>query len=304
MGRDDSLWFMNSPKGIIGATVKNVDRKWGGQVKKNNEPTVSLIISTYNQPQILRLVLKTVFAQTRLPDEIVVADDGSGEETIEMIKEISSKAPVPLLHVWQPDEDYRLPASLNNAIAASSREYLIFLDGDCFLNRYFVEDHLSFAEPGRYVVGTRVNIRPARRDYILRTDDTDISIFSWGISKRAHAIRSRFLSRFRRRGGMAGANFSAWRCDLETINGFNERFNRHGGSDADLARRFEQAGIFRKKMAHLGMAYHFAHSAPENRGDSATRIKEVWDSTPEDERIRCRLGLNRALEEGVTLLNR
>ena len=265
-------------------------------------PTVSLIIATYNQPEVLRIVLASAFEQTRFPDEIVIADDGSREDTAEMIREMAKSAPVPVRHVWQPDVGFRLARSRNNAIAAASGEYLIFLDGDCFINEYFVADHLSRAEAGGYVVGTRVNIIPERKEYILRTGDRRISLWSWGTRKRLHAVRSRFLSWFRRRGGIAGANFSTWKTDVERINGFNEIYEGHGYEDVDFFERLERSGIKRKKMVHWGIAYHFAH--PELPPGDWERIWSVYDTTVDEDKIRCNVGLNRAVEEGVTILNR
>lgn len=261
----------------------------------------SLIVSTYNKKEVLEIVLESCFDQTCLPGEILVADDGSREDTARLIRDLEKRSPVPLLHVWQPDEGYRLAASLNNAIATSSGEYLIFLDGDCFVDRHFVEDHLSYAEPGRYVAGSRVNIGKKRQEYILRTGDRRISFFSPGIRKRAHAIRSKTLAACRRHGGMAGANFSLRRSDIERVNGFNERFDGRGGCDADLARRLNGAGFVLKKMVHLGIAYHFSHSLP-NRLHADDCVPEIWDSTPEEEQVRCRLGLDRALKEGSKIL--
>ena len=43
--------------------------------------TVSLIISTYNSPKALDLCLMSVLQQSVLPDEVLIADDGSNEET-------------------------------------------------------------------------------------------------------------------------------------------------------------------------------------------------------------------------------
>lgn len=257
--------------------------------------TASLIVATYNWKEALALVLDTALAQTRLPDEIVIADDGSREDTVELVRGYASNSPVPILHAWQPDTGFRLARSRNNAIAASSGDYLIFLDGDCFLNKHFIEDHLSFAEPDRYVVGTRVNITPKRKEYIFQTGDVRITPFSWGTTKRLHAIRSRFLAAFRRHGGMAGANFAAWRSDVERINGFNEIFEGHGGEDGEFADRLEQAGVRRKKMVHLGIAYHFAH--PINPPGERESMRGIYDTTLEDDGIRCKVGLNRAVGE-------
>ena len=221
---------------------------------------VSLIITTYNWKEALQLSLQTAIAQTRMFDEIVIADDGSRENTAEMIREMQKNSPVPVLHVWQPDDGFRLARSRNNAIAASSGDYLIFLDGDCFVNKYFVADHLAFAREKQYIVGTRVNIVPKRQQYIFATGDTHISFFSWGTRKKFNAIRSQLLARFyRSNGGMAGANFSVWRDDVYRINGFNELFVGYGFEDAEFAIRLGNASVVRKKVGHLGMAYHMSH---------------------------------------------
>ena len=52
---------------------------------------VSLIITTYNWPEALFLVLKSVKNQFRMPDEIIVADDGSNKETTSLIKKFSKE---------------------------------------------------------------------------------------------------------------------------------------------------------------------------------------------------------------------
>ncbi|GHT24500.1 glycosyl transferase [Planctomycetales bacterium] len=262
---------------------------------------VSLIITTYNQPEFLRLALVSALEQTRLPDEIVVADDGSKEETAEVVRRIAADSPVPIIHVWHPDTGFRLAQTRNNGIAASTGDFLIFLDGDCFLNKYYIADYLSFALPNRYVVGTRVNIRTNRRDYILRTNNRSISVFSWGTSKKLHALRSRFLSMLRKKGGMAGASFAVWRSDIERINGFNEIFTRYGGEDNDISERLERAGVKMRKMVHYGIAYHFDHLKAHH---PEKLYPDNYKDSLESDGIRCKTGLNRALEEGITILGK
>lgn len=253
---------------------------------------VSLIVTTYNQKDVLQLVLETTLKQTRMLDEIIVADDGSSDNTAEMIKALAKTAPIPILHAWQPNEGFRLARSRNNAVALASGDYLIFLDGDCFVNRYFVEDHLSFARPNQYLVGTRVNITPKRKEYILRTRNCNISVFSWGTRKKFNAIRSPFLaSLYKKATGMAGANLSAWRNDIVRINGFDEWFVGHGGEDGDLAIRLGNAGVQCRKMIHLGMVYHFAHPRNQGRGNW-DEIVQRFGETAKAGTIRCELGLD------------
>ena len=106
-------------------------------------PKTSLIIATYNQPEFLRLAILSAWEQTHLPDEIIIADDGSREETAELIRGMKKESSVPIIHTWQPDDGFRVALARNNAVAVSTGEYLIFLDGDCYMNKYFIEDHLS-----------------------------------------------------------------------------------------------------------------------------------------------------------------
>ena len=72
---------------------------------------VSLIITTYNWPKALFLVLKSVKNQFILPDEIIVADDGSSKETANVIKEFSNKFKLKIIHSWQEDKGFRAAMS-------------------------------------------------------------------------------------------------------------------------------------------------------------------------------------------------
>ena len=273
-------------------------------------PKTSLLISTYNQPEFLRLAILSAWEQTRLPDEIIIADDGSREETAELVRGMKKDSPVPITHTWLPDDGFRVMLARNNAAAVSTGEYLIFLDGDCYLNKHFIEDHLSYAEKGYYVCGRRVNIRPKRKEYILRTGDRCITFFSWGTGKKFHAIRSHWLAKLHlpggllhKPGGMASANLALWRSDFEKLNGFNERLVGYSGCDFELACRLDDVGIPIKKMVHLGIAYHFDHPLTNRVRWQSGDVAELMAQIRTEEKERCQIGLNRALEEGVTILD-
>src|SRR5206468_3035926 len=90
---------------------------------------LSLIISTYDQPTVLAKVLRGVSRQTRLPDEVFIADDGSGPRTRELIQQWKREVQFPVHHVWHPHDGFRKVILLNRAAAAAKGEYLIFLDG-------------------------------------------------------------------------------------------------------------------------------------------------------------------------------
>src|SRR5690606_22490258 len=113
---------------------------------------------TYNWPQALELTLLSVLKQVQMPGQIIIADDGSGPETMEVIQRYTSQFPRGLLHIWHEDRGFRLAAIRNKAIAACDRDYIIQIDGDIVLHPQFISDHLRFAEPGRLVQGSRVMV--------------------------------------------------------------------------------------------------------------------------------------------------
>ena len=68
---------------------------------------VSLLISTYNWEDALRLCLLSASIQTVSPDEIVIADDGSREDTRKLIDDFRVVLKVPIVHIWQEDKGFR-----------------------------------------------------------------------------------------------------------------------------------------------------------------------------------------------------
>src|SRR5687767_6249148 len=113
--------------------------------------TTSLSIATYNWPSALELSLQSVLAQSVLPAEILIADDGSGEDTRRLIERYQVNFPVPLIHVWQPDEGFQLARIRNKAISVSKGDYILQIDGDVILHPQFIKDHIRFARRNCYV---------------------------------------------------------------------------------------------------------------------------------------------------------
>ena len=120
--------------------------------------SVSIIIPTYNWPEALNLCLQSVLVQSILPGEIIIADDGSKQETSDLINNIKRKSPIPIIHVWQEDNGFRLAQIRNKAIAKSCKDYIIQIDGDVILHKDFIKDHIRFARKGSFVSGSRVLI--------------------------------------------------------------------------------------------------------------------------------------------------
>jgi glycosyltransferase involved in cell wall biosynthesis len=194
------------------------------------QPTVSLIITTYNRKDALSLCLSSVAAQTHLPTDVVVADDGSDADTADLIADVGSTFPVPLRHAWQDDRGFRAGRARNRAVALSRGAYVIFIDGDMLLHPEFVADHLALIRPGAYLQGGRLNASREESERLLTggspwfSPRMPFAPHVGGELRAKHAFRSRVVASWKaahRRGGVAmSCNLGVWRKDLDLVNGF------------------------------------------------------------------------------------
>lgn len=229
--------------------------------------TVSLIISTYNRPDALRLTLLSAFAQTRLPDEIIIGDDGSGKPTRLLYEEMCKISPVPLHHVWHPDEGFRLAMMRNKSVAAATGDYIVEVDGDVILHPHFIEDHLKFARPGYYLKGGRANIGKELTEELCREGRLrPLKFWTRGYeSKAENALRLPWLARWlapryrRHRETALGCNMSFFRSDFIAINGYDEFYEGWGGEDGDFGRRLQRYGLKKRHLKFAGLLFHLWH---------------------------------------------
>lgn len=256
----------------------------------------SLILSTYNRPDALRLCLLSAFVQTRLPDEIVVGDDGSGPETRRVIDELRKISPVPLIHVWHEDKGFRLAMMRNKCVAASSGEYIVEVDGDVILDRRFIADHLRFASPGHYLKGGRTNLGPGLTDRLCAEGELpSTGFFMRGIeAKRENALHlpriARWLApRYRRHKEPAlGCNMSFYRSDYEAVNGYDEFYEGWGGEDGDFGRRLNKLGLTKLHLKFAGNVFHLWHEDKHMQN----KEKNFAHSLREEMPARCERGLD------------
>jgi len=256
----------------------------------------TLIVTTYDWPAALDLTLKSIARQSVLPDEVIVADDGSGPETARVVQRWRGKLQAPLTHLWQPHDGFQLARSRNRAIAAAKGEYLIIVDGDMVLHRHFIADHLSAARPSSFIQGVRLLTEPAAAERMLREGSLDLSFFSSGIRRRRHAVRSLLLSRilFRRRVGQSairGCNQAYWKSDLLRVNGFNEAFMGWGREDNEIAARLYNIGVCRRNLKFQALAIHLHH--PPRHPQGVNPNDALLRQTIEQRQTWCRLGLDR-----------
>lgn len=232
----------------------------------------SLIITTYNRPDALELVLLSVFKQSRLPDEIIIADDGSAIDTQLMLESISKKSPVSIIHSWQEDKGFRAARSRNLAIQKSSSEYLIMIDGDMLLHKDFIKDHLSCAQSHSFIQGSRVLLNQQTTDLMIKKRHYQVASLSNQAKNKLNGYRLPVLSSFicskkrRTHKGIRTCNFAAFKHDIERVNGFNLDFTTWGREDSELVERLFNSGIKRRNLKFKGIQYHLYH--PEGKSNS------------------------------------
>ena len=236
----------------------------------------SIIVPTYNRPDKLNLCLLSLSKQSVLPDEVLIADDGSGEETLQTIEQFkkSKNCRFELKHIWQEDNGFRKPCIINKTVRDSTGDYLIFIDGDCLAHKHFIRSHLAYSEPGAILGGKRVDIgkrlseRLLKRHIVLNTLTIELLLDSLiNDSKKVEEslqINNSLLRNLLHRDlihddGIWGCNFSIHKELFYAINGCDEDFLDGSIEDNDLGIRVLNFGGKVKSVRALAIVFHLWH---------------------------------------------
>ena len=256
-----------------------------------------LVITTYEREDALRRVLESLASQEQWPDEVIVADDGSGPATARLVASVARSAPVPVHHVWQPHEGFRAGRARNLAIARTRADYVILLDGDMVMHPRFVADHVELARPGHFSQGTRINLDPAATRRLIVPGAALPSFTAPGLAgiRRTYALRSPGLARMLRSAAngliaIKSCNQGFWRSDLLAVNGFDEALTGWGAEDKELCARLVNAGIRRQTLLFAAIAYHLDH--PPAARAMAEGHRRKWQETVRNGRKRCETGID------------
>ncbi|GGH23078.1 glycosyltransferase [Sphingobacterium alkalisoli] len=230
-------------------------------------PTISLIVSTYNWPEALEKCIQSILKQTQLPNEILIADDGSEDATQEIIERLKQESLIPIVHVWHPDNGFRLSAIRNKAISQARYDYIIQIDGDIIIDRNFVVDHLALSQKKAFLCGSRVLLSEAYSAQLLSQPIVEnLNKLNFPLGSILNSLRIPFLSelmadRYKKNQPRAlrGCNMSFWKNDLIEINGYNESIQGWGSEDAELAIRLINNGIKKRFLKFGAIAYHIFH---------------------------------------------
>lgn len=253
----------------------------------------AVIVTTYNRPDALAAVLDGYLEQQGADFEVIVADDGSTEDTRELVAGYRDRCVIPIRHVWQEDRGFRAAAIRNKALAAVACDYVIFTDGDCVPPR-FVRRHMELAEHGWFAGANRVLLSEA---FTRRVLAERVPIHRWGWTDWMSAWARRDVNRllplldlpdafaFRkahpgRSEGIKTCNLAAWRADVLAVNGLDESYSGWGLEDSDLVIRLIKAGVKHKSARFAAPVFHLFHRERDRSrfDENRARLDEVMHS--------------------------
>ena len=268
---------------------------------------ISVIISTYNNPKWLEKVLWGYEKQDYKNFEVVIADDGSGPETSEVIRKAQESGILEIIHVWHEDQGYQKCQILNKSITASTTDYLLFTDGDCVPRKDFVSSHVDAAEKGYFLSGGAIRMPMDLSIAVSKDDIYSGKAFEldWLIEnglekkplKNLKLTQNEKLARFMNfitpaNASWNGGNASGWKTDLVAINGFDERME-YGGQDRELGERLENYGLKSKQLRYSAVCLHLEHSRGYKRQDSIDKNKAIRKTTRDEKLIWTPFGIKR-----------
>jgi cellulose synthase/poly-beta-1,6-N-acetylglucosamine synthase-like glycosyltransferase len=269
----------------------------------------TVVISVYNKVRELELVLSGLKIQTVKNFEIIIADDGSGDEMKKFINGYSSNSSLSINHVWQEDKAFRKNKILNESIRQVKSDYMIFIDGDCIPHSDFVNAHLQNKEKDAVLGGRRVylgeriseNLTPEliekkyleRKNITVYIDNflkkkTSTYALEEGLLIKNKMVRDTIL---RKDIHLLGSNFSAYKEALIKVNGFDENYIGPGiGEDTDIEFRLRKAGYKIKSVRNLAIQYHLYH--PKTK-EEHKNLKYFSEQVKQRDDFMCQNGLTK-----------
>ena len=224
----------------------------------------SLIVSTYEKPAYLDLVLASIAWQIEKPWEVIIADDGSSAETTSVIARWRNRSNFKLIHMFQPDDGFRLSRSRNLSSAKASGDLLIFIDGDCLLPKDFLAEIKSLYRPGFLIFGSRKLMPKAETGRAISKCLNDVEIQQFFSGRKFMKLKLGVFRwwPFRSWKNVRGFMMVAARHDVMALGGFDESFSSWGLEDSDFAIRASRFGLKFLDSRYKTSLVHLHHSEP------------------------------------------
>lgn len=230
----------------------------------------SVIVCFYNRIDYLVKCLDSLSLNAEGFDEVVIADDGSCKDIVKQLERIIDCYDFEIVHAWHERKGARRAACRNNGIRHAHGDFLIFIDGDFLVLPGSIRSHIDAAKSGTFSAG-RCKYLPEKMTEKIFTSHVDKELLE-GLYlrlpekpiKREHREFLRYgilwkLGLANERKQTFGGHFSAYRKDIEALNGYDENFVGWGGEDQDLALRMVKAGFSGQSVIKTARMLHMWH---------------------------------------------
>ncbi|MXN91930.1 glycosyltransferase [Flavobacterium sp. Sd200] len=262
----------------------------------------SVIMSTYNAEAWLEKVIWGFSVQTEQDFEIIIADDGSGPKTKELLDRLRAEINMPLVHVWQEDNGFQKTQILNKAVVASASDYLIFTDGDCIPRADFVATHLQHRQQGYFLSGGYFKLPMDISQAITKEDIAAQNCFDakWlkangfkgsTLKLTASGLKAKLLNFFTpTKATWNGHNASASKKDIIEVNGFNRQM-QYGGEDREMGERLFNKGLKAKQIRYSAICVHLDHARGYVNPEMWKKNNEIREYTRKNKVVRTDTGI-------------
>lgn len=239
---------------------------------------ISIVINTRDRPERLRLVLRALSSQRRLPGgmEVVVVDDGSRQDVASAAEGLGG---LDVRLIRQPPRGYT--AARNTGLAAAAGEVVLCLDDDVLFGPDLVATHLEVhaADPRAVAVGDRYNtfLADLQRESSRAAVDAALA-GDWSAlerqSRRDYYARQTLKLFEQDSGGLPAPwlnfvtrNVSFRAADAAAVGNFDEGFVHWGVDDIELGLRLHKAGV-RYHYRQQARVYHLETPLPPGKLDA------------------------------------
>lgn len=253
---------------------------------------VSVVLSTYQSPEWLERTVHGYAYQTHEDFELVIADDGSSDETRDLIDRLRDQTRLAIEHVWHDDQGFQKSKILNRALSRARSDYLVFSDGDCVPRADFLAVHVQNARPGYFLSGGYFKLTMAVSETVTLEAIAAGLVFDpkwlrasgqpWSLGLVRLQARPPWSALWDAitptRASWNGHNASGWKRDLIAVNGFDERME-YGGQDRELGERLINSGVRSKQIRHRAICVHLDHARSYDVVTSRSRNLRIRGET-------------------------
>lgn len=233
---------------------------------------ISVIIPTHNRAKVLKRCLENLDAQKGVSFEVIVVDDGSNDETEEVVKSFEK-----VFYLKQKKSQQGV--ARNRGMEAARGEIVVFIGDDIWVEEDFLQRHLKrhreFAEENVAVLGfTTWSEELKINDYMRFLEESGWQ-FGYGFLEQGFVEQTEPYKFF------YTSNISLKRSFLRKES-FNENFREYGWEDIELGYRLWKSHGLRLFYEPMARAAHYHFLGEE---DLVKKMRSVGASAREFESL-------------------